>query len=230
MKAIRFLLICAAVTLSVAAACGILPQVLYGKRIAGQVMDADTGQPVTGAHVAYVWESTIIPSGFTGHNSRTICYHAAATTTDAQGQFQIEAWRKWSTYDVYVLDPIALVYARNYAPRQILLHEGPAEPPIDRPNERYALKAFSGTTDERMNALFWGLANRGCRYGKGSQKSLYPMLKAIHEEAQTTAKTAEQLETASAIATLAAKAALALDPTGPGNDEQLRTFVKEHLQ
>ncbi len=47
MKAIRFLLICAAITLSVAAACGMLPQVLYGKRIAGQVMDADTGQPVS---------------------------------------------------------------------------------------------------------------------------------------------------------------------------------------
>ena len=108
----------------------------------GQVVDADTGQPVAGAHVAYVWESTIVPSGFTGHNSRTICYHAAATTTDAQGRFQIEPWRKWSTYDVDVSDPIALVYARNYTPRQIVLQEGPAEPPTERPSERYALKAF----------------------------------------------------------------------------------------
>lgn len=230
MKAIRFLLICAAVTLSVAAACGMLPQVLYGKRIAGQVMDADTGQPVTGAHVAYVWESTIIPSGFTGHNSRTICYHAAATTTDAQGRFQIEAWRKWSTYDVYVLDPIALVYARNYTPRQILLHEGPAEPPIDRPNERYALKAFSGTTDERMNALFWGLANRGCRYGKDSQKSLYPMLKEIHAEARQIARTGEQQSTVQIIAELAADAALARNPNGPADDAQIDAFIEEHLK
>ena len=230
MKAIRFLLICAAVTLSVAAACGMLPQVLYGKRIAGQVMDADTGQPVTGAHVAYVWESTIIPSGFTGHNSRTICYHAAATTTDAQGQFQIEAWRKWSTYDVYVLDPIALVYARNYAPRQILLHEGPAEPPIDRPNERYALKAFSGTTDERLDAMWGGIANRGCTYGGESQKSLYPMLKAIYDEAHQIGRTKDQERRIYFFAVMAADAALAADPNGPSNDHQVESFINERLK
>src|SRR5512141_2406839 len=173
MRPMPLLLACAMLALSAAAGCGGVPHVLHGKRLGGQVVDAGTGQPIAGVHVAYVWESTIIPSGFTGHNSRTICYHAAATTTDSRGHFLIEPWRKWSTYDVLVSDPTALVYAPNYTPRQIVLQEGPIRPPREHLSERYALKPFSGTVDERMHVLFWGLANRGCHYGKESQKSLY---------------------------------------------------------
>ena len=95
------------------AASGGAPHRLYGKHIAGQVVDAETGQPVAGAHVAFLWESTIIPSGFTGHNSRTICYHAAAAVTDAQGRFDVPAWSEWSTYNVENRDPNGLVYAPN---------------------------------------------------------------------------------------------------------------------
>ena len=230
MRSIKPLLTCAMLMLCAAAGCGMAPHVLYGKPIGGQVVDADTGRPVAGAHVAYVWESTIVPSGFTGHNSRTICYHAAATITDAQGRFRVEPWRKWSTYDVVVSDPIALVYARGYTPRQIVLQEGPVTPPTERTSERYAVKGFSGTVDERMHVLFWGLANRGCHYGKESQKSLYPMLKAIHDEARTAARTAAQQETVLIIARLAAKAALAVDPNGPGSDAVLQSFIEEHLR
>ena len=203
---------------------------LYGKRLGGQVVDAGTGQPIAGVHVAYIWESTIIPSGFTGHNSRTICYHAAATTTDSRGNFLIEPWRKWSTYDVLVSDPIALVYARNYTPRQIVLQEGPIKPPRERLGERYALEPFSGTVDERMHVLFWGLANRGCHYGKESQKSLYPMLKAIYDEARQIARASEQRSTVRVIAEIAADTALARNPNGPVNDAETDKFIEEHLK
>src|SRR6478736_8568189 len=83
-----------ATTLLTTAASGGAPHRLYGKHTAGQVVEAESGQPVAGAHVAFLWESTIIPSGFTGHNSRTICYHAAAAVTDAQGRFDVPAWRE----------------------------------------------------------------------------------------------------------------------------------------
>jgi hypothetical protein len=224
------LLACAMLALSAAAGCGGVPHVLYGKRLGGQVVDAGTGQPIAGVHVAYVWESTIIPSGFTGHNSRTICYHAAATTTDSRGHFLIEPWRKWSTYDVLVSDPTALVYAPNYTPRQIVLQEGPIKPPRERLSERYALKPFSGTVDERMDAMWRGIANRGCPYGGESQKSLYPMLKAIYDEARQIATTGNRADKLDSFAIEAAYAALAFDPNGPGNDALLNTFIQEHLK
>ena len=112
MRSIKVWLACAAVVLVAAASYGTIPHVLYGKRIAGQVVDADTGSPIARVHVAFLWESDITPRGFTAHNSRTVCYHAAATTTDLEGRFQIEPWREWSTYGVEPVDPIALAQLR----------------------------------------------------------------------------------------------------------------------
>jgi hypothetical protein len=226
----KMLLVCGALSLLALASCGSMPHVLYGKRIAGQVVDAGTGQPIPGVHVAYVWESTVIPRGFTGHNSQTICYHAAAAMTDATGHFQIEPWREWSTYGVEVADPNALVYARDYQPRQISLHEGPIEPPRERLNEHYELKRFSGTVDERMHSLFWNLANRGCSYGRKSQQSLYPMLKDIHSEARDIARTDAQKSTTRIIAQLAADAALAVDPNSPADDKPIQSFIEKNMR
>jgi len=230
MRSMKMLLACGALFLLALASCGSMPRVLYGKRIAGQVVDAGTGQPIPGVHVAYVWESTVIPRGFTGHNSQTICYHAAAAMTDATGHFQIEPWREWSTYGVEVADPNALVYARDYQPRQISLHEGPIEPPRERLHEHYELKRFSGTVDERMHSLFWNLANRGCSYGKKSQQSLYPMLKDVHAEARNIARTDAQKSTSRIIAQLAADAALAIDPNTPADDQPVQSFIEKNMQ
>ncbi len=188
----KLLFLCAALAASTTASCGMIPHLLYGKLIAGQVVDADTGKPIAGVHVALLWESTINPSGFTGHNSRTICYHAAAAVTDSMGHFKVEPWNEWSTYDVDNVDPKVLVYARSYVPRQIALHEGYQVSPTERLKERYDLKPFEGTPDERLNSLFYGLANRGCRYGKESQKRLFPMLRSIYQEASQVAQTHQQ--------------------------------------
>lgn len=207
-----------------------VPHLLYGKRISGQVLDAETGRPIAGAHVAYLWESTINPSGFTGHSARTICYHAAAAVTDEDGRFEIPAWRKWSTYDVDNRDPNGLLYAPNYVPTQLVLIEGKIKPPIERLNERYVLKPFAGTVDERMNMLFWGLANRACEYGGDSQKTLFPMLRAIYQEARLVARSPDQLNQLDSFAVQAAYAALAFDPNGPSHDAELNAFIRENFK
>jgi hypothetical protein len=205
MRRSKVVLVFAAFVVAATAAATVFPHRLYGKRIAGQVVDAVTGRPVAGAHVAFLWESGIIPSGFTGHNSRDICYHAAAAITDQQGRFEIAPWQEWSTYDVGVSDPIALVYAKSYVPREVVKQDDGSPAPSERPNERYALDPFSGTTQERMNMLFWGLANHDCPYGGQSQKSLYQMLKAIHDEAQSIARTEDDRRIAHGIARLTGK-------------------------
>jgi hypothetical protein len=221
-----------AVALFGAAALAKLPHVLYGKRIAGQVVDADSGQPIAGAHVVFLWQSPITPSGFTGHNSRTICYHAAAAITDQQGRFGVESWREWSTYSVTNQDPIALIYAQAHIPIGVALNPGPkaVEPPSDRTHERFALKGFNGNADQRIHMLFWGLANQDCMYGGESQKNLYPMLKAIHAEASHIASTQEHQNTVRIIAELAAEAALARNPNASLNEGQKDVFIREHLR
>jgi hypothetical protein len=212
------------------AAATIFPHLLYGKRIAGQVVDAVTGEPIAGAHVAFLWESGIIPSGFTGHNSRDICYHAAAVVTDPQGRFEIPPWKEWSTYDVEVHEPATLIYAPRYAPGQFSLRKGRLEPPKERLNERYELRAFTGTVDERLKVMWGGVANRGCSYGGPSQRSLFPMLKAMYEEARQIATTDQQRKQVNGYAVMAANAAIAADPNGASNDADVERFIREKLQ
>jgi hypothetical protein len=74
--------------------------------------------------------------------------------------------------------------------------------------------------------LFYGLANQSCAYGDGSQKSLYPMLKAIYTEARRIATPAE----ANGFALEAAYAALAPNPNGAAQTAALDTFIRENLQ
>lgn len=219
-----------ALAISATAASGLFPHQLYGKRIAGEIVDEDTGKPIAGAHVAFVWDAPINASGFTAHNSRDICYHAAATVTDERGRFTIAPWKEWSTFDVEALDPTALVYAPRYTPRQIPLREGDFAPPKERPSERYALRRFSGTVDERLDAMWWGVANHSCSYGGESQKSLFPMLKAMYDEAKRIAVTREHRKRADGYAVMAANAAIAANPNGPSNDEEVDRFIKENFE
>lgn len=206
------------------------PMVLSGKHTAGHVVDAATGAPISGVHVALLWESETVPKSIISGGGRTVCVHAAAAVTDAQGAFDIPPWREFSSYRVHMYNPVALVYARGYVPRQIQLDAGDDGAIIAHPAERYALTRFGGSVDERMHMLFWGIANRGCMYGKDSQRSLYPFLKAIYDEGRAIAETDRQRGTVRNIAALAARAALAINPNSPGDDAGIAAFIKEHLQ
>jgi hypothetical protein len=219
-----------AIALTPNAYAGFVPHMLYGKRVAGQVVDAETGTPIEGAHVALLWRSGIVPRGFTGHNSRDICYHAAATTTDAYGKFEIPAWKEWSTYDVVLVGPTVLVYKVGFKPIQMLTQRESERGPMEHLNERYKLSRFTGSAKERLDSLYYGLANQGCDYGGLSQKTLYPMLKSIYTEARSIAHAPEETKTLSSFATQAAYAALALDPQGPARENEVKAFIAENLK
>ncbi len=206
------------------------PMVLSGKRTAGHVVDAATGAPIQGAHVALLWESETVPNELFSGGGRTVCVHAAAAVTNAQGAFDVVAWREFSSYRVVMYNPVALVYARGYVPRQIQLDAGEDGAIITHPDERYALVRFSGSTEERLHSLFWGIANRGCMYGKESQKSLYPFMKAIYDEARSIAETDNQRKTVRNIGTMAADAALAADMNTPYDEATVQAFIREHMQ
>jgi hypothetical protein len=115
-------------------------------------------------------------------------------------------------------------------PRQIVLRDGKLKPPQERPNERYELHAFSGTVDERLKSMWWGVANRGCSYGGASQRSLFPMLKAMYDEARHIATTEQQTKQVNGYAVMAANVAIAADPNGPSNNAEIERFIREKLQ
>src|SRR5574340_872135 len=190
------------------------PQRLYGEPLAGTVVDATTGKPIPGAYVSYLWQGATDPKGLFSGSGRDICYHAAGTVTDSDGRFHVKPWSEWRTWSVANQDPQALVYAPGYEPTTILLNTGRTVPPIRRLGERYSLNQDTEDLDKRFAALFFGFANRGCDYGGESQKSLYPMMKAIYAEAHGSAQTLEQIRTANSIGRFAARAALAIDPEG----------------
>ncbi len=206
------------------------PQRLYGEPLAGMVVDAATGKPIPGAYVSYLWESATDPKGFFGSGGRDICYHAAGTRTDDTGRFHVDGWSKWSTYRVQNRDPQALVYAPGYARGIFMLQTGTIKPPVQRLHEVYGLDRFSGTTEQRIESLFMGFANRGCHYGGESQKSLYPMMRAMYLEVRSVAQSAEQHQAARSLGRLAASVALAPDPNGPDQSRRIQSFLEEHLQ
>jgi len=230
MNASKKVVVFAAIIFSATAAAGLLPHRLYGRHIAGQVVDAATGHPIAGAHVAYLWEATINPSGFTAHNSRDICFHAAAAVTDSRGRFDIPAWSKWKTYDVDPVDPTVLVYVHGYEPIQDRLLSKDNERPDEHVNERYALKVFAGTDDRRADMLFFGLANRYCDWGGESKKSLVPMLKAIYVEARSLRGSENTSKTADAIARFAANAGLAISPNSAMDEAKINAFILEYVK
>jgi hypothetical protein len=150
--------------------------------------------------------------------------------TDASGRFDVPAWHKWSKYDVFLVDPVVLVYARGYEPVQKLIEGELNRDPGEHLKESYVLRAFRGTVQDRLHSLFGGLANQGCEYGGESQKALYPMLKDIYYEARAISTTPDQLENLHAFALEAAYASLALDPSGPAREAELEAFIAEHLK
>lgn len=211
--------------------CDGAPSTLFGKRIDGVVLDADTGQPVSGAYVTYRWEGEAMGGALSGHNSPVICYHAAAAVTDAQGRFHIDPWEKKPTYKTMNEEPYAEVYARGYAPTQAIFAEGPRREPRDHGNDVIRVKKSSATGDARLNELN-DASRHSCAHGGGSQRALYPMLKSILEEARQIAPSASQKRDLEVLRERAAAAQIAPDPVKDGAEsaKQMKQFIRENLE
>ena len=76
----------------------------------GQVVDAETGKPIAGAHVMALWMRE--PPSL--HYQQWV-YDARETVTDADGRFEIPYERRWIT--AWVNPPRIDVFAPRYAPQ-----------------------------------------------------------------------------------------------------------------
>jgi hypothetical protein len=82
----------------------------------GQVVDADTSQPLAGAVVFVWWEKRPIIS----MDGPAYFHDAHETVTDADGRFRVSCWRKpdWNPF-TYVRRPFLVVFKPGYEPVSI---------------------------------------------------------------------------------------------------------------
>lgn len=107
----------------------------------GQVVDADTGEPIAGAFILAQW---ILTEEWTGHQWKPL--QVLDTTSDKKGNFVIPAWgpiRRPSGYYMEDMRPLVLAFKSGYR-RGFLLKES-----------TIFLKKFSGTDEEWVDELWW---------------------------------------------------------------------------
>lgn len=104
-----------AVALILTAACRI-GQEQWGP-FRGQVVDAETNEPLAGAHVMALWVRE--PPSL--HYQQWV-YEARETVTDAEGRFEIPYERRWLT--AWVKAPRIDVFMPGYGPQDPVVIEG----------------------------------------------------------------------------------------------------------
>lgn len=212
-----------------------IPWMVTGRAIAGHVIDAETGQPISGAHVIYRWEGSSLRGrlfgGFGHGGASTICYHTAVATTGADGQFQIPAWEKWQIEGIGDNEPVGYAYARGYVPNYFRAWRGVIKVGtlFDHPNDVFKLAPSRATGKARLEEL-WDFIRRSCAYGGDSQRALVPALTAAYAEARSFAITPDELKQARHFAYMIGSAAVAPDMNSEASSEaQINRYVSEHF-
>jgi hypothetical protein len=177
----------------------------------------------------YLWESASLSGELFGEPSREVCYHAAAAVTDAQGRFHIPEWEKPQPYKLPNREPTGWAYAKGYVPDALTPPEGQQHPQVVHPNDVFRLVLSTAAGDQRLEEL-WHVIRRDCAYGNGSQRSMYPLLKAAYDEAKVTATNQLGRDEVAHFARLVARAWLAPSPNGRSAAPEIDTFIREHLE
>lgn len=145
---------------------------LSSEPIEGVVREEGTDKPVPEAIVVVRWQGHL---GYTG----TVCYHAETTTTNAEGKYRIPAWSKPSPYG-NISDRTWLSWAHK---------PGYQYARVQRTKRIDILQPFIGGREERLKYLRRANGATSCGSAGESEKNLYPLRKAIYEEAKQIAKT-----------------------------------------
>ena len=122
MAVVRRLLLCVA-ALVLAAGCRMGAEQWGPFR--GQVVDAETGRPIAGAHVMVLW----IREPPSLHLTQSF-YDARETVTDREGRFEIPYERRWLT--AWVSAPGVSVFVPGYQVQESIVASGGGRRYIDR--------------------------------------------------------------------------------------------------
>ena len=165
------------------AACGSGKSEPSSGPVTGQILEAGTKKPIGGVIVLVRWLG-IYSLPF----ARPSCYHVETATTDAEGRFHTEAWRAPKAPpepSAFTLGSarIDAVYKAGY--------ETYWPPGFDRTQDYkqniYYLAPFKGAREDRVGYLMH-LSNGADCYG-ADEKPLFPLQKALYQEAKNLAFT-----------------------------------------
>jgi hypothetical protein len=109
-----FILVCVVISPACSA-----PLTYSAKEIHGQIVDAETNQPVEGAVVVAQWVLFHIGPGHGGHKSRI---HIHETVTDKNGNYTIPAWGpklRQPMTELHERDPQLSIFKSNYEPLEL---------------------------------------------------------------------------------------------------------------
>ena len=155
----------------------------------GQVIDADTHQPISGAIVVTSWYGT-----YSAGNSHTSCYHVETARTDNNGFYKMPAWSVKQESDLPAITSktnfteafkggyIHPYYGKDY------ISDVPGS--SGRGAKNYLVK-FKGTNDEYFEYL-GKIGTEGNSCGKDDKKNMYKLNFAVLNEMEKIAETPEQ--------------------------------------
>lgn len=191
---------------------------LSGGPVSGKVLEEGTDKPITGAIVVVRWKGDL-PSFA---DSKTVCYHVASTVSDEAGHYHIAAWRKEATADwqkrIINKEFIVEAYKVGYG--------FPKVPSLR--DEIVYLAPFKGGSAERLEYLIRIISANNCPSAGSSSKNLYPMYKAMYEEANAISTTAEDRKMVDILRQEAAE--VAVRPDGHITSEEMERKVNDFLR
>jgi len=192
-----------------------------GGYISGQVLDADTLEPIPDVHVIINWEG----SEFALVDTQTVCVHADGTLTDENGKYRFLPWIRPDRYPVGTVGSKIYVYKPGYEEVK------PRRKPKDDP---YLLKHVEVPRKERFEYLSHIPQRTSCHEGGESQKNIFPLYEAMYYEAKVLAVSGEEKKKLEWFREVAASAAISDDNenemTLTEYNNLINEFLKDNLQ
>jgi hypothetical protein len=144
---------------------------LSGEAIEGRVLEEGTNKPIAGAIVAVRWMGRT----YAFVDSQGSCYHVETAMTDEQGRYQTRPWRQPRQDYGLSFDHIAIdAYKPGYGfPDKHSRVQG-----IEY------LAPFRGTREQRLGYLVRMLESTRCGSQNDSERNLYALYLAMHDEAK----------------------------------------------
>lgn len=194
-----------------------------GGTVSGQVIDAESREPLSGAFVAIAWRGErVLP-----FDSRSECIHADLAVTDDAGRFRFPSWAGLDgPLPVIDVQKTLVIHKPGYMSYYM---------PGDSQNvSGWVLKKFSGKREEYLDYLKLIPRRTGCTFGGSSRKNLYELYKDLYYEAKSLAVTRKEKEGLEWFREVAAGAAVARDGDlsmdGTEYQHLIDEFLKENLE
>jgi hypothetical protein len=186
----------------------------YWDGYVGKVVDADTGEPLENVFVIARYSGDIPAGG----SFQTVCYHAAGTTTNAQGEYRMNP--RFDTPDFYFdkRSDIDFFKARY---ESVYYKDGVGK-----------LKKDTGNREKRLEELTRIVRTSGCGGAGKSLRALYPFYKAIYYEAKSISVTQDELKQLRWFQERAADKAIASNFNVPASEAEAarQKFMEENLK